>query len=366
MKNRRLTLAMLAIFGIATIFTGCKKDEEVKGNKLPARFKVDIPSSLSKNNGQKKSVNIDTLKGNEIYQNLNTFIYVGESAADLVQAIMYSISVNNIDHAMDITYTSNEDYRVKHLVVVENSGFENLTYQFQLTITDKLSENAADGGKALQVFWNTNPIKGIAIVKPYNCNRGQNAGYPDALYRIDYSEAGELGYNSHMIVAIAGLPVASPLTDPYSMSSLKMFAGKNGDNIDVYGNSEHPNAKFFTNETGFNWAFVASSSESDNIGVAEVGLPSDSINSTDRNVLLKDNSIHNVFESQILYTWPNINSTDLANYLQNTSAPGYFNSTGFIQGGTSPGAQWDALYTRTEALTPYSPLEMKNLVISFK
>lgn len=369
MKNRRLSLAMIAFLGLAIAFTGCKKDEEVETpgtNKLPSKFKVDIPSSLSRNNSGNKSANVDTLDGNEIYRNLNTFIFVGESAADMVQAIIYSISVNNIDHAMDLTYTSNEDGRLKHLVVVENSAFEGITYEFQLTITDKDSEGNSDGGKALQVFWNTSPIKGIAIIKPYNCNRTESASVPDAMYRIDYNEAPSNGYDATMEVAIAGLPVANPLTDPYSMSALKMFVGKKSDNIDVYGNSEHPNAKFFTNETGFNWAFVASSSESNNIAVAEVGLPSDSINSTDRNILLKNNSIHNVFENQILMVYPTVSQQDLANYLQNTSAPGYFTNAGFLQGGTSPGAQYDALYTRTESLTPYSPVAMKNLTISFK
>ena len=366
MKTSKLTLALVVFILLTTISTGCKKDEVSEGNKMPSKFKVDIPSALSRNTAGQKKSSTEELQGNVIYQNLNTFIYVGESAADLVQAIMFSISVNNINHAMDITYTSNDDNRVKHLVVVEASDYENTSYQFQLTITDQLSENNADNGKALQVFWNTSPVKGIAIVKPYNCDRINNSTYTDAMYRVDYSEAGELGYDAHMIVSITGLPLANPLDNPYSISNLKMFAGKKAQNIDVYGNTEHPNAKFFSSESGFDWAFVASSNESSNIGVAEVGLPSDSLDSDDRTILLKDHSIKNVFEQQISGTWPNLDSTSIANYLQNTSAPGYFNNSGFMQGGVSPGIEWDALYQRTISLTPYNPASIKELSILFK
>ena len=128
-----------------------------------------------------------------------------------------------------------DDGRTKNLVVVETSAFEGETWNYQLTITDALSEGDEDGGKAMQVFWNGNPTKGIAIMKPYNMDRVNDADAGDAKYRIDYSEAGEHSYEASMIVSIAGLELPDPSVDQYAMNSLKMFVGKNGNQLDIYG-----------------------------------------------------------------------------------------------------------------------------------
>lgn len=367
----KLQLSVLALsLAVAIGIQGCKKDEpltpENKKN-IPTTFKVDIPSSLSRNESSKnKSITVDTLQGNNIYHHINTFIWVGEQAAEDMQNIMTAISTNNLNQAMSFSYVSSDDGRTKNAVVIENSVFEGVTWEFELTITDALSQTNADGGKALQVFWNTSPVKGIAIIKLYNCDRTQYTNYPEVMYRVDYSEAGELGYNAHMFVYIVGLPLANPLDDPYSLKSMKMFAGRSGNYVDVLGNSNHPNAKFFTSQTGFNYAFVASSSNILNVAVAEVGLPLSTINSSDRIVLLKDNSIKNVFTTQIYQTWPSIDSLSVAAYLYNTDAPGYFNSNGFIQGGVSPSPGFNDIEARLNSLSPYNPYDVTNLVLTFK
>lgn len=361
-----MALALVVAFGMQS----CKKDEPiVDGNNknIPTRFKVDIPSSLSRDETNKnKNIKSDTLHGNHIYHHVSTFINVGEGAADVVQAIMIAISTHNINQAMSFSFVSNDDGRTKNTVVVQNSDYDGITWEFEMTIADALSQSNADGGKALQVFWNTNPIKGIAILKPYNINRTQYASYPEPMYRVDYSEAGELGYNAHMFVYLVELPLANPLSDPYSMQSMKMFAGKSGNYIDVLGNSHHPNAKFFTTQTGFNYAFVASCNESANIAVAEVGLPLSSLNSSDRVVILKDNSIEDVFTTQIYQTWPTIDSVSVAAYLYNTAAPGYFNSNGFIQGGTAPTSGYTDIETRMNLLSPYNPYTVATQTLYFK
>ena len=367
----KIKLSVLALtLAVAIGIQGCKKDEPTPENNtknIPSKFKVDIPSSLSRNESAKiNGSKADTLHGNNIYQHINNFIWVGEGAADVVQDIMAAISTYNINQAMSFSYVSGEDGRTKNAVVVTNSDYEGTTWNFEMTITDALSQSNADGGKALQVFWNTTPVKGIAILKPFNIDRTTYANNPDPMYRVDYSEAGELGYTAHMFVYIIDLPLASPLQDPYSMKSMKMFAGKTGNYIDVLGNSNHPNAKFFTTQTGFNYAFVASSNESTNIAVAEVGLPLSTLNTSDRVVILKDNSIRNVFTAQINQTWPGIDSTTIATYLFNTGAPGYFNSNGFIQGGTSPSSSYNDLDARMNLLSPYNPYDITNLTIIFK
>ena len=303
----KIKLSVLALsIAVAIGIQGCKKDDPLtpeNTKNIPTRFMVDIPSSLSRDESAKnKSTQSDTLHGNQIYQHINTFIWVGEKAAEVVQNIMIAISTHNINQAMSFSFVSGEDGRTKNAVVVENSVYEGTTWEFEITITDALSQSNADGGKALQVFWNVSPIKGIALLKPYNIDRTQYASYPDPMYRVDYSEAGDLGYTNHMFVYLIDLPLANPLVDPYSMKSMKMFAGKNGNYIDVIGDSSHPNAKFFTTQTGFNYAFVASSEQTSNIGVAEVGLPLSTLNSSNRVVLLNDNSIKNVFTAQIYQT----------------------------------------------------------------
>ena len=70
-----------------------------------------------------------------------------------------------------------------------------------------------------------------------------------------------------------------------------MFAGIVGDNIDVYDNSYHPNATFFEGNSGFNWSFVASVSESMDIGVAEVSLPPSNLDEPGKETLLNPVSV---------------------------------------------------------------------------
>ncbi len=359
-----LSLILMVTFGSQS----CKKEDPdpPASNSVPTKFSVDIPSSLSRNEMGSKDMKSDTLNGNTIYYHLCTFIYAAERSAEFVQQIMVAISTYNINHPMSFSYLSSDDNRIKNVVVIENSSFQGINWQFQLTITDAQSESNPDGGKALQIFWNTDPVKGIAVLKVYNADRDTWVDFPDAMYSVYYSEAGEGGYSNQMIVSLAGLPLADPLENPYSMSTMKMFAGKDGDYVDVFGNSDHPNAKFFTTQTGFNWAFVASCNHPVNIAVAEVGLPESTLNTSDRTVILEDNSIKNVFTDQIYETWPTIDSASVANYLYNTDPPGYFNQNGFVQGGTAPNSCYTTIESRMNLLSPYNPFQITNLSIEFK
>ena len=370
-----ISFVVIAAFAFSFLFSSCENNPEVKPQEdiLPKSFRVDIPSSISNSSlasggrlsGRTKG---DSLNGNDIYKNLGIFIAVGEEASKIVEAFIEGIRKHKIDRVLSLTYVSDEDSRIKNLVVASKSAFEGKTWDYQLTITDADSESQADGGKALQIFWNnTSPVAGIAIIKPYNCDLKKNANEKDAMFRIDYSEGGSLGYDAQMEVLISGLTTANPLNDPYSISTLRMFAGKKGDVVDVYGNSNHPNAILFSGAVGFNWAFVASGNESKEVGVAEVGLPPSKLNSSDRNVLLKDYSIKSVFTTEINAAWPGLDPALLNAYLSNTAAPGYFSKKkGFLSGGVSPGAEWDVLTTRLNALSPYNPKQISELVVVFK
>jgi len=369
-KVRIISLTLIVLQSI--FYFGCDDaflKEENDNSILPERFGVEIPEALSNQSAATtngRTADVDSLDGNIIYSNLSLFIWVGESSSLIVKQIIATITIYGIDQPLTMTYESDDDGRTKHLVVVEQPVFEGKEWEYGLTISDVASEGNADGGKAIQIFWNRRPIEGVAILKPYNIDRKKDGDAGESIVRIDYSETGDMGYDAHMIVSIADFPLEDPLVNPYSPQTLKMFVGRQGDYVDVYGNTNHPNAKFFTSDTGFNWAFVAAGKHNSDIGVAEVGLPPSELDSDVRDVILKDHSIKEVFTQEINEVWPFINPNSLATFLGNTEAPGYFDQYGFVQGGTSPGSEFDPLAERIKSLTPYNPAEVTALSINFQ
>lgn len=360
---------LTAIASVTLLITGCTEDNGPdtpdSSSILPENFAVDIPSALSYESNL-KSAAIDTLKGNHIYAHLRSFIHVGDKGAGIVRDIIRSIWRYEINKPMEVTFESEDDGRVKHLVVVEDAGFDGHTWEFQLTITDLDSEGNKDGGKALQVFWNRSPVKGIAILKPCNIDRVNCADMGEAMFRIDYSED-DLFYDATMLVCATGLPMPSPLENPFALKALKMFAGKKGDIIDVYGNSDHPNAILIAGKAGFNWAFVAAGNEVKDLGVAEVGLPPSNLDEPSRSKLLGYYAIGEVFEREIKAVWGDQVPQDVIDaYLANTEAPGYFDSHGFISAGVSPGDEYDELDVRLPDMSPFNPKEVGKLTIVFK
>lgn len=374
-RSKLITFTLFLGMALMFLVSSCDQNPDIKPQQdlLPESFRVVVPSSISNSayaeggrlSGRTKD---DTLQGNDIYENLGTFIAVGDGAAEIVEAIIFGLRKHRIDRVLSLSYISDDDNRVKNLVVESDVEFEGNTWEYMLTATDADSEVNPDGGKALQIFWNRRtPIMGIAIMKPFNINRSENPEAGDATIRVNYSEESSLGYDAEMEVLISGLPLPSPLEEPFAINNLHMFAGKKGDAVDVFGNSNHPNAILFAGNTGFNWAFVASGSDTKDIGVAEVGLPPSDLDVSDRDVLLKDYSIKSVFTNEINSVWPGLDPDLLATYLQNTSAPGYFSEkVGFIAGGESPGSEWDEFAARINSLSPYNPLETSNLIVMFK
>ncbi len=352
-------------------FTACENTFngpglEDENSILPEQLTVDIPAALLEDVSSLKGVPVvDTLKGREIYGYLRFFIHTGNHGAHIVKHIIYGIRRYNIDQVKTVTYESEDDGRIKNLVVVEGPEFDGRTWEYGLTITDALSEGEADGGKGMQIFWNRNPKEGITVIKPYNLDRSNEGDWAQAMFRIDYSGAGEMGYEHHMIVSIADLPSIDPLLAPFAMDGMKMFVGKKGDYVDVYGNSNHPNAKFLTEKVGYNWAFVASGSDVDDAAVAEVGLPLSTLDTGDRSILLEENSIYNVMYDEVKTIWPHASDEILEAWLTNTEAPGFFNKKGFIQGGEAPGNEFLPLVERIGMLSPYNPALIANLEINF-
>ncbi|HBH49124.1 MAG TPA: hypothetical protein DDX98_10810 [Bacteroidales bacterium] len=372
---------LLPLFAACVIlsFSACDQEGGDGSTSIfPSKFKVDIPSSLSNSivqtAGLKSSVE-DTLLGNEIYEHLNFFIAVGENSAELVEAIMYAIQLYNIENLNDLLYNSDDDGRVKHLTVTENAQYMNTSYEYMLIVTDYESESDNDGGYAMQVYWNNSPVQGIALLKPYNINRMDDNDLGEAMFKIEYSSAATEDYDELMIVSISKLPLPSAEIEPWALESMKMYVGKRGNVVDVFGNSNHPNAQFdpyASNAVGYNWAFVASGKTLENIGVAEVGLPFSDETADSRSVLIDDNSIYHVFEREIsnyLEQEYGLSSNEYAKYLEgflnNAKAPGFFDKYGFVQSESSPGAAYDELETRIAALRPFVPAQVSNLTIEF-
>lgn len=362
-----LTLVTLLLFSVS-----CDDsiDTPTQGESvLPERFSIDIPQSIANPDaevGRLAGRTAEDLNGNEIYELLSLFIAIGEGSGQLAEAIIGGISFH-IDREFFLSYQSDDDGRTKNLEVVSGASYEGVDYEWSLTITDAESEGNDDGGKAMQVFWDKSLIKGVAILKPFNIDRIKDVDAGDAIYRIEYSEDTEgMDYDAYMVVTIDNLPLANPLDDPYSISTLKMFVGRSGEVVDVWGNSHHPNAAFFTDTKGFNWAFVASGIHEGNVGVAEVGLPPGNLDSDNREILLVEHSLKNVFTDQILLAFPGLDQSLIDQYLVNTEAPGYFNGAGFIQGGTSPDPIYDPLADRLQDLTPFNPADIAALDINFE
>lgn len=370
MKILKLSIQILALTLVMAFTTSCDDSIETPGgsdNLLPTTFSVAVPKAITNSSAGRNSsgrMNEDTFNGGDIYNLLGVFINIGEEAGDITEAIITSIGELGINRALTLSYQSDDDNRTKNLEVIEGAMYEGVNYAFRMTITDADSEGNDDGGMAMQIFWNVDPVVGISLLKPSNIDKVKDEGLANAIFRIDYSENGSAGYDAHMIVSIVDLPTS--VEDQFAIDNLKLFVGKKGDVVDVFGNSNHPNATLFTEEKGFDWAFTASGIDNENIAVAEVGLPPITLNATDRATILEDYSIRKVFFDQIKLKFPNLEDAQIDQYLVNAGAPGYFGQGGFIQGGTSPGVEYDDLALRILELTPYNPSEINNLTVNFQ
>lgn len=369
----RLLLVAALVLMLSIGLTSCDENPEIVAEQgyLPESFGVDIPSSISNPTtlgGGRIGRTEEELSGDAIYRHLRLFIFIGEASKEITEDIITAIKTFDIESLQVLTYESEDDGRNKTLTVTQKVEFEGTTWEYMLTVIDADSENEADGGMAMQVFWNNEPsLNGISILKPYNINRNDTENGFNAIYRIDYDASGDDVYDATMEVSIAGLAFDRPDADEFSMKNLRMFVGKKGDFVDVYGNSNHPRARLLDeSNVGFNWAFVASGNDALNLAVAEVGLPPSNLDADSRAMLLEDYSVRNVFTTRIKSVFPNIPQNLLDAYLVNTNPPGFFDRDGFIRSELSPGADWNPMAERIQNLAPYNPLETTTLEINFK
>lgn len=151
--------------------------------------------------------------------------------------------------------------------------FEGNEYEYKMVIKDVNDQSVSSSG--LEMYWNE-ANWGVSIFSFYNLNRNEIKS-KDARFRIDYSENSPT-YDKTMGGSIVGIDTAGV---GINVDNLKMFVGKKGDILDVYGNANLPKAKIIdttSNVDGYNWAFVARSNDKLNISVAQVALPPCTLN----------------------------------------------------------------------------------------
>ncbi len=362
-----LFLAFLLLLG------ACKpKDWDLKQNILPYRFKVTVPDAISTDKvpTQKLAGDSVILDGALIYNYMRYFIHTGEAAADVANGVMDILRKYEITPDMTLSFTG-DDGHVKNVVVKSNVYYQGVEWKYGLTITDAQADQAGGDAIAMQLFWNLNPTSGVAVLKPSLVNTDARLIWGDAMVRIDYSENIYGGYDAQMTVSIAGMPVSD--NNKFAIQNMKMTVGNISGRVDVYATSLHPNLwLLLPDKKGYACAFVASASNAEDIAVAQVGMPPDTLDSDQRQVLLFDYSLYNVLFDEIdrWYAANNdgahLDTLTIDSYISAAKAPAYFGQGGFIASSFMPGAMYEPFVEALDLLTPYNPREVGDLAIAFE
>ena len=370
MKNKYLFLFIL----LASIFSSCKDNDTITvplTGVIPGNVIIDIPEALSKTDSMNlvKNDSATLINGTKIYENLRNYIYIGEASSLMMQNTLNKVSELNIKQTMNTSYLSTKDNRIKNVSVHEQVSYSDSrsVWDFELIISD-------NGNKALEIVWNLSPLKGIVTMQPHYLNLNNLDLDNETMYKITFNSAGNDMYEETVEIEIAGLPV----NEVHSLNpdNLKMFVGKNADTIDVYGNSNHPNAVLYdsTNTYGLNWMFIARADQDLNIGVAKIALPyANEFDTTDvwteyaMDVVISKDA-HKYWDPRVGdFGQPYVDSI-IGVYMQNTNSPAYYDTTGFVSCGKDSIPD-HSIYTDDFLNLPgagtYIPNDIKELTIKF-
>lgn len=337
----------------------CSSDDEVEATvDIPAQFSIDIPSSISSNtgnlSGRATGDGDGVIEGDEIYESLRYFIHLGEESADILELTLQVGAILEANNVRSYTFDGDDDGREKRIDIAENVTRGGVSYEYELIMVDTENEE-----QAVQLLWNTSPVSGVGILKPFNIDRSDLDASENAFLRIDYSED-DANYDATMTISISGVePVENGDID-----NMKMFVGKKGDIIEVMGNSNHPNVviidKGFTG--GRNYAFVGRGDESTDLGVVKLALPPSSVTTAD---VLVDYSVFKVLEDEINEV-ANLDESTIDAILAEALSPAYFNNDGFITSGEdNKPASFDATFVNLDGMNPFVPNDIKNLEVNF-
>lgn len=337
----------------------CSSDDEVTNTvDVPSQFSIDIPTPISSNTGNlsgRTSGDGDgVIEGNEIYESLRYFIHLGEESADVLELTLQVGAILEANNVRSYTFVGDDDSREKRIDIAEDVTRGGVSYEYEMIMVD--TEN---GDQALQLLWNTSPVSGVGILKPYNIDRTDNEVSENAFLRIDYTED-DATYDATMTISIAGVePVENGDID-----NMKMFVGKKGDVIEVMGNSNHPNVVIIDQDYtgGRNYAFVGRGDESSDLGVVKLALPPSSTTTAD---VLEDFSVYSVLEMEINEV-ANLDQAVIDAILVEAQAPAYFNNDGFITSGVAnKPAGFSDTFVDLSGMNPFVPNDIKTLVIDF-
>lgn len=371
MKKKLIQVLSLGM-AVSIFFASCGandddvNDTSTESNIVPQKFKVDIPDAISHNNSSSQKIaEGEVINGAVIYENIAYFIRIGEISAELIEAIIGVIYYYNLTDPMEFTYVSDDDGRTKTVIIAEDVTRGDENWEYEMIINDQ------DGSQALQVVWNNSPVDGIAILSIYDLNRTENANLAETRYRVDYSEAGENGYDAEMTVYLSGIPANAD--DNGSIDRLKMFAGKSGDEIDVFGNSNHPDLVWEDYETkiGRSYGFRARGNEVLDLGVAEAGIPY-----TDQTVAdsIFDYDLYKV-AYDLVRANPEYASADdstiayhVDQYVTNDEVPAFFYNDQYHSSGIDnmpSDLGFTSEFSDLSDLTPYVPADVATMEVDF-
>lgn len=354
-------LKLIALLLSFSFMISCSDNDGIKSSvDIPSQFSVDIPESISENagglSGRTSGDGDGIIEGNEIYESLRHFIHLGEESAEILELTLKVGAVLEANNIRSYTFVGDDDSREKRIDIAENVTRGGVSYAYEMIMVD--TEN---NDQAVQLLWNTNPVVGVGILKPFNIDRTDQDVDQNAFLRIDYSEQDD-NYDATMTISIAGVePV-----DNGDIDNLKMFVGKKGDIVEVRGNSNHPNVEIIDpNFTGGrNYAFVGRGDESTDLGVVNLWLPASSV--TTNNFEAGDQySVFKVLEAEINAV-TNLTQDQIQSILAEANSPAYFNNDGFITSGAdNKPASFSDTFVDLSGMKPFVPNDIKNLEIDF-
>ncbi|MFC2125718.1 hypothetical protein ACFLU5_12995 [Bacteroidota bacterium] len=354
-KLRKIGIILLAV--LIMPYTGCEESDDAGDSLIPENFIVDIPDALSYNSANGR-ISEDEINGGLVYALLGVYIYFGEASALLVQEFITFLRTHPGLTKLDtFTFTSDEDGRTKKATVEENGTYDGKSYQYKLTVWDE------DETMAFQLFWNKSPISGVAIMSPYNIDRTNEYVNPELMYRLEYSED-NANYEKVMIVSVS----KHELFDEDGIDNFKMHVGKQGDIVEIFGNSNHPTITIIGNNYNGarNYAFVGRADEANDIGVAQVAMPPSSVVTNEG--IFENYSIRKVLEEEVFIAFGTSLPSILDPFLVNSDPPGYFvKGKGFE--GSGDNVPDDTGFTEEfidlSNLKPYVPNSIQYMSVDF-
>lgn len=354
-------LKSLAILSFLLVFASCGGDDEPSRSvEIPEQFSVDIPTSLSSESATPVAGRVGAtqavIEGEDIYEALRYYIHIAEESAEVLELTLQIGSVLEQNSISSLVFEGDDDSRQKRIDLVEGVTRGGVNYAYEMTLVDLENEDLA-----LQILWNTNPVSGIAILRPAFLDRTDGEVSEDLYYRIDYTED-HPDYEQAMTVSISGANVVEQ-GDP---DNLKMFAGRNGDIVEVMGNSNHPNLEIIDPDFtgGRNYAFVGRGDDSSELGVVNLWLPASNVATNDF-VAGDANSVYAVLEAEINAV-ANLDEVTISAILAEAGSPAYFNTQGFIAAGSeNQPMSFSNAFVDLSGMTPFVPNDIKNLSVRF-